>query len=693
MWVGLKHNGKLSDAGLANFKGCKNLTFLGLFDSNVSDAGLVNFQDCKRLLFLNLSQTKISDAGLAYFAECKDLATVVLTGTNVSDAGLAYLKNCRTPTQISLENTNVTAAGIQDLQKQFPFTRIVWDGNAPQSGLLAEHQPLPPTFKNNIGMEFAIVPKGKSWLGGGSGVVGEHGVETVHGVEIVQDFYLGKYEVTQEEWHKVMGENPSSFFRTGAKKDSVKDIADADLARFPVDNVSWDDCQEFITRLNERSKENGWVYRLPKQSEWEYACRGGPLADRIESTFDFYGEKPTNRLQPDQANILGKGRPCQVGKYPPNRLGLHDMHGNVWEWCEDAFDAKDPALAALRAIRGGCFIDDGGNCRAAVRHATAPSLRSHIFGLRVARVPAGAASLEAKTPPLAAAPFAEAAAKEHQEAWAKYLGIAVEFRNSVGMKLRLIPPGEFTMGNADENPFAAPEDKPQHRVRLTKPFYLGTHEVTVGHFREFVTATKTKTFAETDPQGAQVADVTGYHKVPGTNWRTPGFPQTDDHPVTCVTWAEATAFCDWLSKKEGRAYRLPTDAEWEYACRGGTTMAYYYGPKADPKMAAVQRWEEEKKTLPVGSFPTNPFGLNDMLGNVYEWCLDGRRKYTSETVTDPLGPTGPADDRVRRGGAWSSGLDQKAGAQSGGRSFGPPGTDAAQTIGFRIALVGPPGGK
>src|SRR5260370_39133179 len=111
----------------------------------------------------------------------------------------------------------------------------------------------------------------------------------------------------------------------------------------------------------------------------------------------------------------------------------------------------------------------------------------------------------------------------------------------MGRRLGLIPPGEFTMGNWDENPFALPEDKPQHRVRLTGPFFLGTHEVTVGQFREFVTATKTRTFAETDPRGARIADETGYHPKPGTNWRTPGFPQTDEHPVACVTSAEAVA--------------------------------------------------------------------------------------------------------------------------------------------------------
>jgi formylglycine-generating enzyme required for sulfatase activity len=292
------------------------------------------------------------------------------------------------------EPTAFRKRGHFALQVMFPETIVEFRKIAIKSPPPTP-EPLTPPFKNSLGMEFVLVPKGKAWLGGGSGVVGEHGVESAREVEIAEDFYLGKYEVTQEEWQKVMGKNPSSFARTGTGKDSVKDVADADLARFPVDNVSWDDCQEFIKRVNERSKESGWVYRLPSQSEWEYACRGGPLAARVDSTFDFYGGKPTNQLRSDQANIVGKARTCEVGSYEPNRLGLYDMHGNVWEWCEDVFDAKDPTLASLRAIRGGCWVDGPENCRAAVRHGTEKSLRSHYFGLRLARVP----SSEAKTLP------------------------------------------------------------------------------------------------------------------------------------------------------------------------------------------------------------------------------------------------------------------------------------------------------
>src|SRR5437660_1743439 len=227
-------------------------------------------------------------------------------------------------------------AGVTHLFQAQQATRDpIKPGDQPSSVSAAKPEALPPTFKNSIGMEFVIVPKGKSWLGGGKDRLGDQEVE------IPADFYLGKYEVSQEEWEKVMGDNPSHFSRTGRGKDAVKDIPDADLKRFPVERVSWDDCQLFVTKLNELEKEKGWVYRLPKLTEWEYACRGGPMSDNADSAFDFYFSKPTNTLLPDQANF-GKdqelNRPCKVGSHEPNRLGLFDLHGNVWEWCDDLFD-------------------------------------------------------------------------------------------------------------------------------------------------------------------------------------------------------------------------------------------------------------------------------------------------------------------------------------------------------------------
>jgi len=238
------------------------------------------------------------------------------------------------------------------------------------------------TFTNSLGMKFVLVPKGKSWLGGGGGKLGTQEVEITH------DFYLGKYEVTQEEWQKVMGNNPSDF-------KSVPGVSMADVKRFPVEQVSWEDAQKFLKALNEKLKETGWVYRLPKEVEWEYACRGGPMTEKEDSTysgFNFYLEKPTNQLLPDQANFApqpGKGlqRTCKVGTYKPNRLGLYDMHGNVWEWCQDEW--KDDKGASRRVFRGGSWSDGSGGCWAGYRLPYPPAHWYKNLGLRLARVPSG----------------------------------------------------------------------------------------------------------------------------------------------------------------------------------------------------------------------------------------------------------------------------------------------------------------
>jgi serine/threonine protein kinase/formylglycine-generating enzyme required for sulfatase activity len=260
---------------------------------------------------------------------------------------------------------------------------------------VTKQEPLPPTYKNDIGMEFVVVPKGKSWLGGGKDKPGDRQVE------IPADFYLGKYEVTQEEWEKVMGENPSWFSRTGDGNQAVKDVSDADLKRFPVENVSWDDCQLFLAKLNQREKETGWVYRLPKNSEWEYACRS-PMADKADSAFDFYFARPTTSLSPEQANFNGGlNRSCKVGSYQPNRLGLFDMHGNVAEWCHE------PWTPLTRILHGGCWSDEPAKCTAVFGGVMPASGKNYAYGLRLARIPSGAPSPEAKTPP-AVAPFTDA---------------------------------------------------------------------------------------------------------------------------------------------------------------------------------------------------------------------------------------------------------------------------------------------
>jgi eukaryotic-like serine/threonine-protein kinase len=238
----------------------------------------------------------------------------------------------------------------------------------------------PADFRNALGMEFMRVPKGKFWMGGGLGVVGDQEIE------IPYDFYLARYEVTQEEWEKVMGKNPSSFSRLGRSQWEVRDITDAELNRFPVESVNWFDVHSFIEKLNAKEPETEWVYRLPWEREWEYACRGGPMTDPSESAFNYYLDQPTNELRPDQANFMHEnslGRTCRVGSYLPNRLGLYDMHGNVNEWCNDT----QPGLPMTH--RGGCWEFESGECVAKRNGRThvPPEDRHDSLGLRVARVP------------------------------------------------------------------------------------------------------------------------------------------------------------------------------------------------------------------------------------------------------------------------------------------------------------------
>ncbi len=239
---------------------------------------------------------------------------------------------------------------------------------------------LPATFKNKLGMEFVRVPKGTSWLGGMAGARGNVKVE------IASDFHLGKYEVTQGEWQAVMGKNPSHFTFTALGKDQLKGVNANDVPRLPVDSVTWDECQAFVAKLNEQVTEPGFAYRLPTDAKWEYACRGGPV-ERDASGFDYCFTYPGNGITTKQANCNGDGtlkRTSVVGSYPPNRLGLHDMHGNVWEWCDDSGRIEDGVPHQIH--RGGGWYNDFRHCRAISRDYSPADIRLQGNGLRLARV-------------------------------------------------------------------------------------------------------------------------------------------------------------------------------------------------------------------------------------------------------------------------------------------------------------------
>ena len=233
---------------------------------------------------------------------------------------------------------------------------------------------------------------------------------------------------------------------------------------------------------------------------------------------------------------------------------------------------------------------------------------------------------------------------------------------SVDMALVEIPPGEFWMGTHASDPAALPNELPRHFVRISRPFYLGEKEVTVGQFRKFVEATGHRTSAETKPdkEGALWggcmfnAKLNQWEQKPELNWRHPDGENlpVDDRPVVQVSWYDAVAFCNWLSRVEGRPFRLPTEAEWEYACRAGTQARWSSGD--DPASLAPFAWtlqNADNAFHRVGSKRPNPFGLFDMHGNAWEWCSDEFGPYSADMAVDPQGPP-PKEVRVIRGGSF-----------------------------------------
>jgi formylglycine-generating enzyme required for sulfatase activity len=490
-----------------------------------------------------------------------------------------------------------------------------------------------PRHKNSLGMEFVLVPRGKAWLGGGAGRPGTE-------VEIGYDFYLGQYEVTQEEWERVLGLNPSTF-------KAVEGVPKEDLRRFPVEQVSWEDCQEFIKRVNEHAKEAGWVYRLPRGTEWEYACRGGPMKEKSEGSFDYYLDRPSNVLLAEQANFAGDkslGRTCKVGLYKPNRLGLYDMHGNVWEWCDDTENVSERAFRQV--TRGGGWFfgaNFNGDCRAASRPAYAASTRISCLGLRLARVPADKASNVDSVP--------QPPAKRTRP----------QFTNTLDMDFVLVPRGKAWLGGG--------AGIPGTEVEIGYDFYLGQYEVTQEEWEKVTGAT---------PSAFKAME---------------GVPKEDlrRFPVEQVSWEDCQEFIKRVNeqaKEVGWVYRLPKGTEWEYACRGGpmkekfeSAFDFYLDRPSNVLLRGQANFATDRdlgRACKVGSYQPNRLGLYDMHGNVWEWCDD------AVNVKDG----GPL--RVTRGGGWSFGANFNGDCRAAHTHAWAPAT-RSNCLGLRLARV--PSGK
>jgi formylglycine-generating enzyme required for sulfatase activity len=286
--------------------------------------------------------------------------------------------------------------------------------------------------------------------------------------------------------------------------------------------------------------------------------------------------------------------------------------------------------------------------------------------------------------------------------------MSLDLGGGQNLKLIEIPPGKFLMGSPESEPLRK-KDETQHQVTISRPFFLGVYLVTVDQYAQFVKETGYETDAEREgfSYGHDIKDgkIQYHHQdfaIKGCDWRNPSIEQKGNYPVVQMSWNDSKAFCDWLSRKSGKNVTLPTEAQYEYACRAGATTAYPWGDSPDdgqgwanvgdqtyknsidnaPANAVYFNWDDGYAfTSPVGMYKPNAFGLYDMIGNVWEWCADWYAPFTKDPVTDPMGPP-TGKNKVAHGGSY---IDPPKMCRCAAR--GKDGPKARGTMGgFRVAV-------
>ena len=609
----------------------------------------------------------------------------------------------------------------------------------------------------NPPQDMALIPAGPFTMGDCFGDLDDSGGTPLHTV-YVSGFYLDQYELTKARWDEVYSwavANGYSFDNPGSGKgtnhpvyevnwhDAVKwcNARSEKEGRVPAYYLSA--AQTDVYRRGQVPVENGWVkwdagYRLPTEAEWEKAARGGlerrrfPWGDTItqsqanytsdmvpgEGGYPLYDVSPTRNWHPR----YGFGPypwTSPVGSFAANGYGLYDVAGNVWEWCWDWHgtyfsgaqnDPRGPASGSVRVIRGGCWQLSAYYCRV--------MYRGHLYygntGFR-SSLPSGPYQWAHTGPILEARRYAgitltgtpnrpygiQASTNlSHPNGWMTFTNVCSTNRSwwfidtdapgltrryyranlianfTAPMGIVFIPAGTFTLGSPSTEPDRNADEGPQTRVTISKSFWMGKYEVTQ---REYLA-------------------------VMGRN--PSYFAGNMDGPVEQLSWEEATNYCGKLTEQEriagrlpaGFVYRLPTEAEWEYACRAGTTTRFSYGDDLDYQRVGDYAWylgntyrrpqpyETDMPvppTRPVGLKQPNAWGLYDLYGNAGEWCLDWYGTYPGGSVTDPPGPD-TGSGRVIRGGNSSCGGQD---CRSASRSHSLGVTWGANWRGFRVVLV------
>ncbi|MBN1918478.1 MAG: formylglycine-generating enzyme family protein [Verrucomicrobia bacterium] len=277
-----------------------------------------------------------------------------------------------------------------------------------------------------------------------------------------------------------------------------------------------------------------------------------------------------------------------------------------------------------------------------------------------------------------------------EKRWVPYFtcsGIGTRFVHGGGanMEFAYIGAGEFVMGSPETEANRQETEGPQHAVAITQPFLMGASEVTIGEFLQYLNETGNDAGVDLSHFWCPVEKSDGRYRM-----KSESFPfwGSTRQPMMVVSWEAAQSYCRWLSVRIGPELeaRLPTEAEWEYACRAGTRGPYSFGETISTDFAKIAEGVEEQGTVPAASFPANPWGLYDMHGNVAELCSDWFNMDRYEIATDlTTDPTGPPDGRYRvvRGGSWSGCTDH---CRSAARLGVPPTSRALASVGFRVVV-------
>ena len=416
----------------------------------------------------------------------------------------------------------------------------------------------------------------------------------------LSSYYIGKYEVTQDLWEAVMGNNPSWF--KGSRK--------------PVEHVSWYDCQEFIQKL---SSFTGQHFTLPTQTQWEFAARGGNNSkgykysgsDNIDEVA-WYSGNSRFWWWPRFMDYFTDFRLHDVGDKLPNELGIYDMSGNVYEWCFDgyAYYPIDPEtdpwyMGGYGVICGGCSVVDPSDCLTSAKDNQPRDERWKLwqsqdngisgFGLRLC-LPLNLPDCEAS--------YSNGILKV----------------NGIEYPMVYVSGGSFMMGSDDSE--ALFDEKPVHRVTLSS-YRIGKYEVT--------------------------QDL--WEAVMGSN---PSCFKGSRKPVERVSWYDCLTFIRKLNSLTGQNFKLPTEAQWEFAARGGNSSnGYKYSGSNYIDNVGWYGDNSGNTTHNVGTKSPNELGIYDMSGNVWEWCCDWYGGYSSSSQTNPEGLS-LGYRRICRGGSWLS---------------------------------------